>query len=740
MGRTITLSVKAALFTTVLVVCGLSAKAQQFSQTAPYDTLETESDTLDWYITSPVIDGAWGTVTVTLYYEGDFGDESEYFRIYGENNSLLGITLPHIDGDCLADSAQVTFPATFLSSWGADNSIHIYAVSSEEVNIICTANHATIKMEYNYCPLGGPVASLELPATSFCAVDDAVAFTATPAGGILSGPGLSATEFDPSGLSEGNHTLTYTVENEDGCETSSEFVVFIKRLAFATADDYTICPQETVTLSTPAKGHVQWFLDAAATDSVGAGSPFSITVPETTTFYAGVVLNEVYFTIDEFGVTDSLAVDIDTLAGDDRGGIAVTQEYIYITGDDSTVRYDLDLQNPVTYETTEDAFFSDLGTGQLYTLSHAVNGAPDYEQGNGAYINQIITLNDDLTPGATTIILSDSIYFGIDEYENYQSGIFAGNGFVMIYSAQDSTFYAIDLGDGTVTDLGYYDPSVLNAYWSENIAFWGIAEFTENGYNALYSDNNSPSIKRLEIATGIITTAAAFEDMNDMANFAYSPWNNRWYFHYEGGGQFDPEGDIYELLGYAASGDSTGVMTYGGLIGCPAEVIITVNSTPIELTGAGASCIGDPAIALTATPAGGTFSGTGVTGNSFNPTTAGMGTHTVLYTYMDAVTQCENYDSLVYVVDCFVGLEEQTTAQIGLYPNPAKEIMNIDLGTMNSATVTFRVFDAAGRLMLTQQSDGTSLQQLDVSTLGQGTYLLHVSGDTEARKLFAVSK
>ncbi|MBY0426658.1 MAG: hypothetical protein K2Q22_13545, partial [Cytophagales bacterium] len=43
----------------------------------------------------------------------------------------------------------------------------------------------------------------------------------------------------------------------------------------------------------------------------------------------------------------------------------------------------------------------------------------------------------------------------------------------------------------------------------------------------------------------------------------------------------------------------------------------------------------DPALALYGgSPAGGTYSGTGVTGgNTFNPTTAGLGTHTITYTY-----------------------------------------------------------------------------------------------------------
>ncbi|GAB3586753.1 hypothetical protein GCM10027345_36610 [Hymenobacter daeguensis] len=48
-------------------------------------------------------------------------------------------------------------------------------------------------------------------------------------------------------------------------------------------------------------------------------------------------------------------------------------------------------------------------------------------------------------------------------------------------------------------------------------------------------------------------------------------------------------------------------------------------------------CVTMPGVAMTATPAGGTFSGPGVSGGSFNPATAGAGTHTLTYTLVDSL-------------------------------------------------------------------------------------------------------
>jgi len=61
---------------------------------------------------------------------------------------------------------------------------------------------------------------------------------------------------------------------------------------------------------------------------------------------------------------------------------------------------------------------------------------------------------------------------------------------------------------------------------------------------------------------------------------------------------------------------------------CPDDFAVCVDASPVTLTGA--------------TPAGGNYTGDGVSGGSFDPATAGVGTHTITYTYMDPVTGCED--------------------------------------------------------------------------------------------------
>ena len=67
------------------------------------------------------------------------------------------------------------------------------------------------------------------------------------------------------------------------------------------------------------------------------------------------------------------------------------------------------------------------------------------------------------------------------------------------------------------------------------------------------------------------------------------------------------------------------------------QVTVTVNPLPTVDAGTYPDvCVNAAAITLSGTPAGGTFSGPGVSGNSFDPVTAGLGIHTITYSYTDA--------------------------------------------------------------------------------------------------------
>lgn len=547
------------------------SKAQTFTKTGPYDTIIATPQTLKLNV-SGLQPHAYGTATLTIYYEGDFGASSEYITIYGEHNVLIGRTQPYFDGsDCMADSVTFYFPAFHINNWGTDDTLKFKGMTSNDVDYFCTANHARAKISYNYCA-AGPSAGLSIPANNFCTSSPTVAVSARPAGGVLSGAGLTGTTFNPATLTPGTtYTLSYTYTNTAGCITSYEVYVKIDEGVSAVSSNTAIgCAPQQASLTATGKGHIGWYSNAGLTQSVGTGSVFTTpSLTTTTTYYAATTITENYFRIASLETTNSATVDHDALSGDDRGGIAVTTNYVYVCGDDNVARYDLNLQNGISLPKM-DGMFSDLGNGNLYSLYNQSLGLPDADNMDSMYVTHLVALTPTLGIGTSTITLSDSIVFGWDSNYDFQSGVFAGNGFVVLYSAPKKSWYTINLQDGMVNNLGALTNPQF--YQSENWAAWGVAEFN-GAFSVLYRDENNMEIHRRMLPSGTPTTVKAFNDISDMASFTYAPWNNRWYMHYEGSAQF---GGIDETLVYADGNDSTGV-ALSMTINCPAKVTVQVD-------------------------------------------------------------------------------------------------------------------------------------------------------------------
>lgn len=82
---------------------------------------------------------------------------------------------------------------------------------------------------------------------------------------------------------------------------------------------------------------------------------------------------------------------------------------------------------------------------------------------------------------------------------------------------------------------------------------------------------------------------------------------------------------------------------------------LTVNPLPVVFPGPNiVHCINDPFITLTsATPSGGVYTGPGVIDPAgvINPRAAGVGVHTIIYTYAHPVTGCVNVDSFTLTIN-----------------------------------------------------------------------------------------
>ena len=131
-------------------------------------------------------------------------------------------------------------------------------------------------------------------------------------------------------------------------------------------------------------------------------------------------------------------------------------------------------------------------------------------------------------------------------------------------------------------------------------------------------------------------------------------------------------------------------------------------------------CIYTPFFTLTGgTPTGGTYSGPGVAAGAFDPAAAGLGPHTITYSYTDG-NGCAASASETILVDACAALSEQENDGFRVHPNPASGSFLISLeGKIDGVELT----DLAGKNIKTFEE---KMQEYDVRDVPPGVYLIKV--------------
>ncbi len=180
---------------------------------------------------------------------------------------------------------------------------------------------------------------------------------------------------------------------------------------------------------------------------------------------------------------------------------------------------------------------------------------------------------------------------------------------------------------------------------------------------------------------------------------------------------------------------TTYTVTVTGEGGCPDtdDVLVTVYETPAVsvITTDQTVCNNDLPFQLDATPAGGVFSGPGVTGSTFDPAVAGSGSHVVLYEYYEQ-QECPGEDIVVITVDiCTAISEESGLSGMSVHPNPSSGLFILQYNGELQGASEVLVTDLSGRNVIRPirvELNGLQLQ-IDLSTLVNGQYLLHINKD-----------
>jgi len=139
-------------------------------------------------------------------------------------------------------------------------------------------------------------------------------------------------------------------------------------------------------------------------------------------------------------------------------------------------------------------------------------------------------------------------------------------------------------------------------------------------------------------------------------------------------------------------------------------------------------CVNDGSFTLSGeSPVGGTFSGPGITGNNFDPATAGVGTHNIAYIYTDVNGCTGSTSDSLYADVCLEAQNALESKPISVYPNPSDGVFTIT-AEVNS---TITVYDIAGQ-PISEITATTTQTEIDLGAFADGVYFIMVRNETKA--------
>ena len=186
------------------------------------------------------------------------------------------------------------------------------------------------------------------------------------------------------------------------------------------------------------------------------------------------------------------------------------------------------------------------------------------------------------------------------------------------------------------------------------------------------------------------------------------------------------------------AGPGTHVLTYTYQVpgGCAITTTATIEVLSLPAVDAGTYapiCLNQGLITLTGIPAGGDWSGPGISINQFSPISAGVGSHTLVYSYTDVagcfnsdetvieVSECEEQSKSMYTqrivqsdsainagpsagarqmpAATSVGKQNLGAPSVRVFPNPYKEVVSFWIKPQTTEKIAVRLYDINGQLL-----------------------------------------
>lgn len=186
----------------------------------------------------------------------------------------------------------------------------------------------------------------------------------------------------------------------------------------------------------------------------------------------------------------------------------------------------------------------------------------------------------------------------------------------------------------------------------------------------------------------------------------------------------------------SATGNYTLVVRNGACADTSAAQVVTINS-PAALTSTDTTttvCSNAATIDLTnkVQPAGGTYSGNGVSGSSFDAAAAGLGNSTITYTYTNNEGCVSTYNFNWNVVVCNGLNELERSVFFNVMPNPNNGNFELSVTSDVTRTLQINILNLMGQVCYSTPatlSAGGQRLQIDAAGLSQGIYTVQLQSE-----------
>ena len=520
--------------------------------------------------------------------------------------------------------------------------------------------------------------------TRMCIHDAPVTLTLTPTGGALSGPGTSGNTFDPSIAGGGTSTLYYDYTDTYGCEGSTSADVDVIDVPVTSSGiQGSYCSNDNTNYQ------------LSGTPVNGTFSGLGVSGRQFNPQNAGAGAVDVTYSYDSLGCTFThvLSVNINGIQVNVRDtfvclGASIT---LSATGGNSYLWSTGETTSTITVSPTDTTVYTVAGpapgcgsTSDAVTVN-VIPALPVTFAGLSASFcsnDTAVALVGSPTGG---VFSGDGLNGNVFDpttapiggpypikytYINTYGCVDSAKQYVSVVLAPTATIPSLDTSyclDALPVDLvgvpanGFYSgPGISNNTFIPYFAGLGVHTIK---YKSPQPTGCAASVA-VQVTVHSLPTvaldplAAAFCTNSDTVVLVGTP----------AGGTFSGPGvtqNVFAPAGLPVGGPVIVRYTYVDTFGCANSAIALseINALPaLQLVGVPVSyCSNQSPAILNGYPAGGTFSGLGVTGNEYHPDVAGTGNQTIVYSYTNNIG-C--HDSLITAVT--------------VHPAPTANITNLD--------------------------------------------------------------